>query len=95
MQAASDAPMRYKLSFSVGGLFLHGAPIGARLYRDHHDWSAVRDRLDAGNLLQARTTRSATRLGQGFKGRHPRVRTGVRWFAGQLHLLPMPNPYQG
>lgn len=30
--ATADASERYKLSFGVGGLYLQGAPIAARLY---------------------------------------------------------------
>lgn len=57
-------PERYKLSFGVGGLYLQGAPIAARLYLDFHDWAAVRAALDADNLLQARTASSARRWGR-------------------------------
>lgn len=57
-------PERYKLSFSVGGLYLQGAPIAARLYLDLHDWAEVRAVLDAANLLQARTESSARRWGR-------------------------------
>ena len=52
---------RYKLSFSVGRLYLEFAPLAARLYRDLRDWSTVRAEIDASNLLQARTVSSAKR----------------------------------
>src|SRR4051794_31451210 len=60
----ADAPERYRLSFSVGGLYLQGAPVAARLYLDLGDWTAVRKALDVDNLLQARTASSAIRLGR-------------------------------
>lgn len=60
--AKTDASERYKLSFSVGGLYLQGAPIAARLYLDFGNWAAVRTALNAENLLQARTASSAKRL---------------------------------
>lgn len=62
--ATADASERYKLSFSVGGLYLQGAPVAARLYLDLRDWTAVRAALDADNLLQARTESSARRWGR-------------------------------
>lgn len=62
--ATADASERYKLSFGVGGLFLQGAPVAARLYFKVGDWTAVRAALDADNLLQARTPSSAKRLGR-------------------------------
>lgn len=62
--AMTDASERYKLSFSVGGLFLQGAPVAARLYLKVRDWAVVRAALDADNLLQARTASSAKRLGR-------------------------------
>lgn len=57
-------PERYRLSFSVGGLYLQGAPVAARLYLDLHDWAEVRAALDVDNLLQARTKSSAHRWGR-------------------------------
>ena len=55
---------RYRLSFGIGGLYLQGAQVAVRLYRDLGDWSAVRATLDADNLLQSRRTSSAARLGR-------------------------------
>lgn len=55
---------RYRLSFSVGGLFLQSASTGAGLYLEHGDWQAVRAAIDADNLLQSRTVASAKRLGR-------------------------------
>ncbi|MEU7822451.1 DUF1819 family protein [Catellatospora sp. NPDC049133] len=53
---------RYRLSFSVGGLFLGAASIAAPLYFQSRDWQAVRAAIDASNLLQARTVASGRRL---------------------------------
>jgi hypothetical protein len=64
MADAPSVPTRYRLSFSVGGLFLQGASIGAGLYLEFRDWRAVRAAIDADNLLQARTVASAKRLGR-------------------------------
>ena len=55
MADATSVSTRYRLSFSVGGLFLQGASIGAGLYLELRDWRAVRAAIDADNLLQART----------------------------------------
>lgn len=64
MADATAVVGRYRLAFSVGGLFLQGASIGAGLYLDQRDWRAVRAAIDADNLLQARTVASAKRLGR-------------------------------
>ena len=61
---ATSVSTRYRLSFSVGGLFLQGASIGAGLYLELRDWRAVRAAIDADNLLQARTVASAKRVGR-------------------------------
>ncbi|MBX3116428.1 MAG: DUF1819 family protein [Cryobacterium sp.] len=58
------APERYRLSFSVGGLFLQGAAVAAGLYLKERDWKIVRVALDAENLLQARTKSSTERIGR-------------------------------
>lgn len=63
-QDPGAAQQRYRLSFSAGGLFLIGGPIAAQLFLELRDWSLVRQALDAGNLLQARTKTSATRWGR-------------------------------
>lgn len=52
---------RYRLSFTVGGLFSAEALVAAELYSEHGDWNVVRSALDAGNLLQARTLTSSQR----------------------------------
>ena len=64
MADATSVSTRYGLSFSVGGLFLQGASIGAGLYLELRDWPAVRAEIDAENLLQARTVASAKRVGR-------------------------------
>jgi len=64
MADATSVSTRYRLSFSVGGLFLQGASIGAGLYLELRDWRAVRAAIDADNLLQARTVASAKRVGR-------------------------------
>ena len=64
MADATSVSTRYRLSFSVGGLFLRGASIGAGLYLELRDWRAVRAAIDADNLLQARTVASAKRVGR-------------------------------
>lgn len=55
-------PQRYRLSFTVGTLYLGGAPLGARLYGELGDWMKVRESLRSHNLLQARTSASAMLL---------------------------------
>jgi len=57
MNAVGD-PQRYRLSFTVGTLYLGGAPLAARLYEDLGDWLKVRESLRSENLLQARTSAS-------------------------------------
>ena len=64
MADATSVSTRYRLSFSVGGLFLQGASIGAGPYLELRDWRAVRAAIDADNLLQARTVASAKRVGR-------------------------------
>ncbi|WP_368502430.1 BrxA family protein [Actinomyces sp.] len=52
----------YRLSFVVGGLLATEATIAAPLYLELRDWEAVRQALNAGNLLHARTRSTAVRL---------------------------------
>ncbi|QNA72480.1 DUF1819 family protein [Streptomyces sp. So13.3] len=60
-----DGAGRYRLSFSVGGLFVQEAPIATDLYLHRtRNWTQVREALDADNLLQARTASSARRMGR-------------------------------
>ncbi len=62
MGKATTAASQYRLSFSVGGLFLRGASVAAPLFLQSRDWGAVRSAIDADNLLQARTVASGRRL---------------------------------
>lgn len=52
---------RYLLSFTSGSLFLQGASLAAVLYQETGDWTAVRAKLRADNLLQARTESTSNR----------------------------------
>ncbi|MEW1975431.1 DUF1819 family protein [Microbacterium profundi] len=61
MDAVRD-PQRYRLSFTVGTLYLSGAPLAAQLHRDLGDWIKVREALRSENLLQARTSASSILL---------------------------------
>jgi hypothetical protein len=62
--AMPSVQARYRLSFVTGGLFLTGAPVAAELFKELGSWVLVRSALDKNNLLQARTSSSATRLGR-------------------------------
>lgn len=59
---AGSAPQRYRLSFTVGTLYLNGAPLAAQLYDESGDWLQVRDALRSQNLLQARSAGSSMRM---------------------------------
>jgi hypothetical protein len=59
---AETSELRYALSFTVGSLLTREATIAAPLYLQERDWSRVRARLAADNLLQTRTTSSRVRL---------------------------------
>jgi len=54
----------YSLSFTAGGLLQPESIRLAQLYLELGDWAAVRERVLAHNLLQARTLASARRLCQ-------------------------------
>lgn len=62
MNAIYDASPRYALSFTTGGLLAREADLIAQLYLRDRDWQAVRRTVVEGNLLQARTTSSRTRV---------------------------------
>jgi len=51
----------YKLSFTTGGLFYCETLKSIHLFDELQDWGAVKRKLQAENLLQARTSASATR----------------------------------
>jgi len=50
------------MSFSTGGLFLRESERAVALYRDLGDWTTVRDKILAENLLRARTLSTLKRL---------------------------------
>jgi hypothetical protein len=54
--------MRYRLSFTTGGLFLQEAPAVAACYLNLKDWVKARDQVRQNNLLQVRTAAAATRI---------------------------------
>lgn len=60
----TDSPSRarYALSFTSGALLQHEAQVAAALYLEENAWSRVRERIEADNLLQARTQSSSQRL---------------------------------
>ncbi|MBB1515744.1 DUF1819 family protein [Tessaracoccus sp. MC1679] len=62
MSNTSQKHDRYALSFTSGALLTREAVIAAPLFLEVRDWNAVRDRLRAENLLQARTASSGFRL---------------------------------
>ncbi|MBK7820959.1 MAG: DUF1819 family protein [Tessaracoccus sp.] len=62
MSIASQGHDRYALSFTSGALLTREAVIAAPLFLEVRDWNAVRNRLRAENLLQARTASSGFRL---------------------------------
>lgn len=53
---------RYALSFTSGALLRHEALVAAPLYLQLRDWAKVREQIESGNLLQARTQTSGHRL---------------------------------
>jgi hypothetical protein len=60
----ATAPARYSLSFTSGALLMHEASIAVPLYTEDRDWALVRRRIEAENLLQARTVSSGLRRTQ-------------------------------
>jgi len=54
--------VRYRLSFTTGGLFLREAPAVAACYLNLRDWQKARDHVRQANLLQVRTAAAATRI---------------------------------
>lgn len=53
---------RYSMSFTTGSLFHRESVKLAELYLDHGDWSAVREKVIAENLLQTRTLNTLKRV---------------------------------
>ena len=62
MNSTATPHQRYALSFTSGALLVREAAIAAPIFLEARDWSRVRARLGAENLLQARTTSSGFRL---------------------------------
>lgn len=62
MVANTPQVSRYALSFTSGSLLMREALIAAPIYLQERSWAAVRQRLEAGNLLQARTFSTGHRL---------------------------------
>jgi len=58
----TDAPVRYALSFTSGGLLVREASAVAPVYLRERDWSQVRDAIEETNLLQARTRAAGVRI---------------------------------
>lgn len=53
---------RYALSFTSGSLLTREALITAPVYLHERDWAKVRQQIEEGNLLQARTASTGQRL---------------------------------
>lgn len=62
LEESYEATLRYKLSFTSGGLLLREAEILATLYLQHRDWQAVRKAALEFNVLQARAEASNKRV---------------------------------
>lgn len=58
----NDAPRRYALSFTTGGLLVREAMLLAPVYIEQHDWERVRDLGVTDNLLHTRTHTAGVRL---------------------------------
>ena len=58
----TDTPTRYALSFTSGALLMREALVVAPIYLREHDWSKVRELIEADNLHQSRTRSSGFRL---------------------------------
>ncbi len=54
--------VKYKMSFTTGGLFHRESVELASLFLARNDWAVVREEVLAGNLLQARTLSTLRRL---------------------------------
>lgn len=57
-----EAQSRYALSFTSGNLLMREALVAAPIYLRERNWPEVRRRIEEGNLLQARTKSSGSRL---------------------------------
>lgn len=54
--------VKYRMSFTTGGLFLHESVKLAHIYQAIHDWELVKQKTLAENILQTRTVKSAQRI---------------------------------
>lgn len=53
---------KYRMSFTVGGLFYQEAIIAANLYINGNDWAKVREEILKTNLFQSRTSAALERV---------------------------------
>ena len=53
---------KYRMSFTVGGLFYQEAVIAADLYVNNQDWTKVREEIFKTNLFQSRTSAALERI---------------------------------
>ena len=77
---------KYCMSFTTGGLFHHESVNLAVLNLDIEDWNAVRQKVMAENLLQARTLNTSRRVCREIISRLKTLD------AGELDLLVASNP---
>ena len=77
---------KYCMSFTTGGLFHHESVNLAGLYLDSKDWNAVRQKVLAENLLQARTLNTLKRVCREVISRLKTLD------AAELELLVVTNP---
>jgi len=61
--------MKYRMSFTTGGLFQRESMLLAELYTELGDWELVRAKVISENLIQARTESSMKRLSLEIVGR--------------------------
>lgn len=61
-QKKTKTAKRYKMSFTVGGLFYQESMIATELYVKKQDWSVVQNEILESNLFQARTKSSLKRI---------------------------------
>ena len=57
-----ESPPKYKMSFTVGGLFFQEAIIAIELYVKEKNWGKVKEKIIIENLFQARTSSSLERI---------------------------------
>ncbi len=62
LQNKHGSLLKYRMSFTVGGLFYQEAVLAADLYIASKDWSKVREKILRINLFQARTSNSLERI---------------------------------